>query len=88
MLKSGLEMPSNRKVSLMKRFVFALVCFFGLVMSAQATGRQLIVVQQPVRQAIVVRPVRQAVVVRQVVRPQTVIIRNGLFGLRQTVIVR
>lgn len=69
-----------------KSWILALVCFFGLAMSAQATGRQLIVVQQPVRQAIVVQ--RQAVVVRQVVQPQTVIIRNGLFGLRRTVIVR
>ncbi len=71
----------------MKRIVLALVCFFGLAMSAQATGRQLVVVQ-PVRQAVIVQPVRQAVVVRQVVQPQTVIIRNGLFGLRRTVIVR
>lgn len=76
----------------MKKFLFAIVCLFGLAMSAEATGRQFIVVQQS-RQAVIVQPVRQAVFVRQPQRvfirqPQTVIIRNGLFGLRQTVIVR
>lgn len=73
----------------MKSFLFALICLFGLAMTAEATNRQFIVVQQRGRQAIVVSDVRQDVVIRQVRQPQTVIIRNGVFGLRrQTIIVR
>ena len=67
----------------MKKFLFAIVCLFGLAMSAEATGRQAVIVQ-PVRQAVFIRQ-PQRVFIRQ---PQAVIIRNGLFGLRQTVIVR